>query len=80
MELNTFVPSQITLWAYLTTNVVFQVFYTEVRNGRPLGAASATEVPLSLDMLTTVSRGTASSIQKTLFVGFPFYFFGQQAV
>ncbi len=33
----------------------FQVFYTEVRNGRPLGAASLMEVPLSLDMLTTVS-------------------------
>lgn len=33
----------------------FQVFYTEMRNGRPLGTASLMEVPLSLDMLTTVS-------------------------
>lgn len=36
----------------------FQVFYTEVRNGRPSGAASLMEVPLSLDMLTTVSTLT----------------------
>lgn len=50
----------------------FQVFYTEARNGRPLGAASAREVPLSLDMLTTVSRGSASSIQKHFLCCFVF--------
>lgn len=33
----------------------FQVFYTEIRNGDPMGTASLLEVPLSLDMLTTVS-------------------------
>lgn len=33
----------------------FQVFYTEMRNGHPMGTASLLEVPLSLDMLTTVS-------------------------
>ncbi|KAM7392068.1 hypothetical protein PAMP_022707 [Pampus punctatissimus] len=30
-----------------------EVFYTELKNGRPLGTASLMEVPLSLDMLTT---------------------------
>lgn len=34
---------------------VFQVFYTEIKNGHPVGSASLMEVPLSLDMLTTVS-------------------------
>ncbi|KAG7223438.1 hypothetical protein INR49_015541 [Caranx melampygus] len=29
------------------------VFYTEMRNGHPMGTASLLEVPLSLDMLTT---------------------------
>lgn len=73
LELNTLVLLQ-TLCAFLTMNVVFQVFYTEVRNGRPLGVASATEVPLSLDMLTTVSRGSASSVQKHFFCLFFFFF------
>ena len=36
----------------------FQVFYTEMKSGRPVGAASLMEVPLSLDMLTTVSTLT----------------------
>ncbi|XP_029685407.1 pikachurin-like [Takifugu rubripes] len=38
---------------HVSTITGYKVFYTEVRNGRPMGAASSTEVPLSLDMLTT---------------------------
>uniref|UniRef100_H3DED8 EGF like, fibronectin type III and laminin G domains n=1 Tax=Tetraodon nigroviridis TaxID=99883 RepID=H3DED8_TETNG len=38
---------------HVSTITGYKVFYTEVRSGRPLGVASATEVPLSLDMLTT---------------------------
>uniref|UniRef100_A0A8C4H8T3 Pikachurin n=1 Tax=Dicentrarchus labrax TaxID=13489 RepID=A0A8C4H8T3_DICLA len=38
---------------HVSTITGYKVFYTEVRNGRPLGAASLMEVPLSLDMLTT---------------------------
>lgn len=34
---------------------IIQVFYTEMKNGRTVGTASIMEVPLSLDMLTTVS-------------------------
>lgn len=46
----------IPLW--LCVRVWFQVFYTELKNGRPLGAASLMEVPLGLDSLTTVSTLT----------------------
>ncbi|XP_026176892.1 pikachurin-like [Mastacembelus armatus] len=38
---------------HVSTITGYKVFYTEVRNGRPVGAASLLEVPLSLDMLTT---------------------------
>ncbi|XP_075875680.1 pikachurin isoform X2 [Nelusetta ayraudi] len=38
---------------HVSTITGYKVFYTEVRNGRPSGAASLLEVPLSLDMLTT---------------------------
>ncbi|XP_047446886.1 pikachurin isoform X2 [Mugil cephalus] len=38
---------------HVSTITGYKVFYTEMRNGRPVGAASLMEVPLSLDMLTT---------------------------
>ncbi|KAM7416825.1 hypothetical protein PAMA_018745 [Pampus argenteus] len=38
---------------HVSTITGYKVFYTELKNGRPLGAASLMEVPLSLDMLTT---------------------------
>ncbi|KAI3372805.1 hypothetical protein L3Q82_023266 [Scortum barcoo] len=40
-------------FTYTIVDIHFKVFYTEMRNGRPLGTASLMEVPLSLDMLTT---------------------------
>ncbi|XP_070690309.1 pikachurin [Pempheris klunzingeri] len=38
---------------HVSTITGYKVFYTELKNGRPVGAASFMEVPLSLDMLTT---------------------------
>ncbi|XP_077601111.1 pikachurin-like [Stigmatopora nigra] len=38
---------------HVSTITGYKVFYTEMKNGRPLGTASVKEVPLSLDMLTT---------------------------
>lgn len=38
---------------HVSTITGYKVFYTEMRSGRPVGAASLMEVPLSLDMLTT---------------------------
>ncbi|XP_054630207.1 pikachurin [Dunckerocampus dactyliophorus] len=38
---------------HVSTITGYKVFYTEMKNGRPLGTASVLEVPLSLDMLTT---------------------------
>ncbi|XP_029019587.1 pikachurin isoform X2 [Betta splendens] len=38
---------------HVSTITGYKVFYTEMRSGRPAGAASLIEVPLSLDMLTT---------------------------
>ncbi|XP_058491162.1 pikachurin isoform X1 [Solea solea] len=38
---------------HVSTITGYKVFYTEIRNGHPLGSASLMEVPLSLDMLTT---------------------------
>nr|XP_057927410.1 pikachurin isoform X2 [Doryrhamphus excisus] len=38
---------------HVSTITGYKVFYTEIKNGRPLGTASVLEVPLSLDMLTT---------------------------
>ncbi|XP_068594933.1 pikachurin [Brachionichthys hirsutus] len=38
---------------HVSTITGYKVFCTELRHGRPLGAASLMEVPLSLDMLTT---------------------------
>ncbi|KAM9360430.1 pikachurin isoform 2-T2 [Symphorus nematophorus] len=38
---------------HVSTITGYKVFYTEMKNGRPLGASSLMEVPLSLDMLTT---------------------------
>lgn len=45
---------------------VFQVFYTEMKNNRPLGVASLMEVPLSLDMLTTVSKNLTANFCLSL--------------
>ena len=53
-------------WLYVTAHLclcvfmcvfvcVYQVFYTEVRSNRLVGTAAILEVPLSLEMLTTVS-------------------------
>ena len=43
-------------WKYdcLNVNCVFQVFYSETRGGRTVGNGATLDVPLSLDMLTTV--------------------------
>ncbi|CAJ1068912.1 pikachurin isoform X2 [Xyrichtys novacula] len=38
---------------HVSTITGYKVFYTEMRNGRPMGAPSLMDVPLSLDMLTT---------------------------
>uniref|UniRef100_A0A3Q2YZM7 EGF like, fibronectin type III and laminin G domains n=1 Tax=Hippocampus comes TaxID=109280 RepID=A0A3Q2YZM7_HIPCM len=38
---------------HVSTITGYKVFYTEMKNGRPLGTASVMDVPLSLDMLTT---------------------------
>ncbi|KAM8760514.1 pikachurin-like [Acanthopagrus schlegelii] len=38
---------------HVSTITGYKVFYTEMKSGRPVGAASLMEVPLSLDMLTT---------------------------
>ncbi|TDH12776.1 hypothetical protein EPR50_G00051200 [Perca flavescens] len=38
---------------HVSTITGYKVFYTEIRNGHPMGTASLMEVPLSLDMLTT---------------------------
>ncbi|XP_077418351.1 pikachurin [Vanacampus margaritifer] len=38
---------------HVSTITGYKVFYTEMKNGRPMGTASVMEVPLSLDMLTT---------------------------
>uniref|UniRef100_A0A4W6GBU6 EGF like, fibronectin type III and laminin G domains n=1 Tax=Lates calcarifer TaxID=8187 RepID=A0A4W6GBU6_LATCA len=38
---------------HVSTITGYKVFYTEMRNGNPIGTASLMEVPLSLDMLTT---------------------------
>ncbi|CAK6973835.1 pikachurin isoform X2 [Scomber scombrus] len=38
---------------HVSTITGYKVFYTEMKNGRPLDTASLMEVPLSLDMLTT---------------------------
>lgn len=38
---------------HVSTITGYKVFYTEMKNGRPVGSASLMEVPLSLDMLTT---------------------------
>ncbi|XP_028312279.1 pikachurin [Gouania willdenowi] len=38
---------------HVSTITGYKVFYTEMKGGRPMGAASSMEVPLSLDMLTT---------------------------
>uniref|UniRef100_A0A3B4WHW6 EGF like, fibronectin type III and laminin G domains n=1 Tax=Seriola lalandi dorsalis TaxID=1841481 RepID=A0A3B4WHW6_SERLL len=38
---------------HVSTITGYKVFYTEMRNGHPVGTASLMEVPLSLDMLTT---------------------------
>ncbi|XP_061757838.1 pikachurin isoform X1 [Nerophis ophidion] len=38
---------------HVSTITGYKVFYTEMKNGRPLGTAAVLEVPLSLDMLTT---------------------------
>ncbi|XP_037339550.2 pikachurin [Pungitius pungitius] len=38
---------------HVSTITGYKVFYTEMRNGRPMGPESLMEVPLSLDMLTT---------------------------
>ncbi|KAG8011973.1 Pikachurin [Nibea albiflora] len=38
---------------HVSTITGYKVFYTELKNGRPLGAASLMEVPLGLDSLTT---------------------------
>uniref|UniRef100_A0A8C9ZIF5 EGF like, fibronectin type III and laminin G domains n=1 Tax=Sander lucioperca TaxID=283035 RepID=A0A8C9ZIF5_SANLU len=38
---------------HVSTITGYKVFYTEMRNGHPMGTASLMEVPLSLDMLTT---------------------------
>ncbi|KAF7652997.1 hypothetical protein LDENG_00088920, partial [Lucifuga dentata] len=40
-------------WRHVSTITGYKVFYTEMKNNRPLGTASLLEVPLSLDMLTT---------------------------
>eukprot|EP00064_Thunnus_orientalis_P002007 superscaffoldBa00000139_g2012 len=38
---------------HVSTITGYKVFYTELKNGRPLDTSSMMEVPLSLDMLTT---------------------------
>uniref|UniRef100_A0A8D3DE99 Pikachurin n=1 Tax=Scophthalmus maximus TaxID=52904 RepID=A0A8D3DE99_SCOMX len=38
---------------HVSTITGYKVFYTEIKNGHPVGSASLMEVPLSLDMLTT---------------------------
>nr|XP_040052348.1 pikachurin isoform X1 [Gasterosteus aculeatus aculeatus] len=38
---------------HVSTITGYKVFYTEMRNGRPMATESLMEVPLSLDMLTT---------------------------
>ncbi|XP_030271779.1 pikachurin isoform X2 [Sparus aurata] len=38
---------------HVSTITGYKVFYTEMKSGRPVGAAALMEVPLSLDMLTT---------------------------
>uniref|UniRef100_A0A4W5LFH0 EGF like, fibronectin type III and laminin G domains n=1 Tax=Hucho hucho TaxID=62062 RepID=A0A4W5LFH0_9TELE len=41
-------------WRHVSTVTGYKVFYTEMRNGRPASSAVAVNVPLSLDMFTTV--------------------------
>ncbi|KAM4575794.1 pikachurin isoform 1-T1 [Odontesthes bonariensis] len=38
---------------HVSTITGYKVFYTEMKNGRPVGTTSLMEVPLGLDMLTT---------------------------
>ncbi|XP_074526385.1 pikachurin isoform X3 [Halichoeres trimaculatus] len=38
---------------HVSTITGYKVFYTEMKNGRPMSAPSLMEIPLSLDMLTT---------------------------
>ncbi|XP_061134394.1 pikachurin-like [Syngnathus typhle] len=38
---------------HVSTITGYKIFYTELKNGRPLGTASVKDVPLSVDMLTT---------------------------
>ncbi|XP_035999684.1 pikachurin isoform X3 [Fundulus heteroclitus] len=38
---------------HVSTITGYKVFYTEIKNGRPVSTTSIMEVPLSLDMLTT---------------------------
>uniref|UniRef100_A0A3B5QJ30 EGF like, fibronectin type III and laminin G domains n=1 Tax=Xiphophorus maculatus TaxID=8083 RepID=A0A3B5QJ30_XIPMA len=38
---------------HVSTITGYKVFYTEMKNGRPISSTSIMEVPLSLDMLTT---------------------------
>ncbi|XP_014897749.1 pikachurin-like, partial [Poecilia latipinna] len=38
---------------HVSTITGYKVFYTEMKNGRPVSTTSIMEVPLSLDMLTT---------------------------